>query len=588
MSGSMMKPEASPYNTNSYGSSFTSQRTSLESGSERDYSVYGGLSAGGLSSHNSSSFISQDGTDFVPKTQTPISRSFSGYTQPALSESYKQSRSFSGFSADSLSDPHTLMPKNEQYGQYGQFMGFGAIGSQGLSNVPYGTKSGSTNYERMLDSYSSEDTTVDGMDIYQMQNQMGNTNTNSNNLRVQSQYRENEYNDPTLSQSQSLPQTQAQAQAAARKRLQSLYLDEGDSPFETSPSQERERERERERLRLCDTHGEVDRPLSRSSSFGSTLDSLSSYKHLQGDTDKKDHRRGGFVMRDAYGNINTDTTFRMTQTAKVFEPMPSPHNTHNTHTHNTHTNTNTNRFINSNIALQDVKESLEEDRDSDERRSYSPITPFGREINLGLNLGVGGEEISDYNNNNNNSNLDYTTTTNTATGTTVSTGVTSDVLGTYVRTNALSVSSPSSATTLVDSNESSNIDSVTGFQLPLLLTSGSNSHYNNNDSNSNSNSNSMFHNNSGSSGKSNNSNSNSSSNNNSNNNANYDGGDSTNINSNINTNINTNVSTYATVLQAEMNVPCSASHSQPNLPNLISPHEYDRLFLLNSQHTQSQ
>ena len=134
-----MKPEAGVHNASMYGSSFASQRTSLESVSDRDYSVYGGIS-----SNNSNSFISQDGLDFnvrkdhvMPKT--PISRSFSGYAQPPHSDTQKASRSFSGFATESMSaSDHSTLIVPSKSGSFNQFLGFGTIGSAGLPNSRLG------------------------------------------------------------------------------------------------------------------------------------------------------------------------------------------------------------------------------------------------------------------------------------------------------------------------------------------------------------------------------------------------------------------------------------------------------------------
>ena len=81
-------PQSIPYANSVYGSSFTSQRTSLESISDRDYtSVYGNSNGG-----SNNSFISQDGLDYggsmgvtgtgrgVSSQILPIQRSYSGFT----------------------------------------------------------------------------------------------------------------------------------------------------------------------------------------------------------------------------------------------------------------------------------------------------------------------------------------------------------------------------------------------------------------------------------------------------------------------------------------------------------------------------
>ena len=368
--GPGIKPETGSFNAGMYGSNFNSQRTSLESVSDRDFSVYGGLS-----SNNSSSFISQDGLDYNIRKdhaalKTPISRSFSGYAQPPHTDGQKASRSFSGFATENMSAPDTstlmVPPKS---GSFSQFMGFGAIGSAGMSNGQMVGNAG-------LDSFSSE-STEDGIETFHGQGRV-------NNFK-----------------------SEGQGQG------QNPYLDQGSSSFARSSSQE---------VTHRDQYGDVVRSISRSSSFGSTPDSLSSYKHVTGGEDGDPHRRGGFVMRDHYGNNSTGSF--QSHGSRSFDPM-----------HNSRYGT---------VSLHDVTESLEEDED---RRSYMT----GKEALNSDHLGTEGLGGYDCNSNNiNNSQPDGSVST-------------VDVNVTYG--GAVSIASSATALAADGGNEQSNIDSIIGFPV---------------------------------------------------------------------------------------------------------------------------
>ena len=364
-----MKPESGPHNASMYGSSFASQRTSLESISDRDYSVYGGIS-----SNNSNSFISQDGLDFnvrkdhaLPKT--PISRSFSGYAQPPHSDAQKASRSFSGFATENMSaSDHSTLIVPPKSGSFNQFLGFGAIGSAGQPNARLAGPGGH-------DSFSSE-STESGIEHY-------NGHGGGHSMKAEGQ-----------------------------GQRPNPYMNQGNANFMGSDSQE---------VLHRDQFGDVVRSMSRSSSFGSTLDSLSSYKHVGEDGDP--HRRGGFVIRDQYGN-NSSSSFQ-SHGSRSFDPMHNP------------------RY--GNITLHDVTESLEED---DDRRTCAT----GKD-GLGADpsgTGQGQAGLADTNGNiNSNSQPDGSVST-------------VDVNVTYG--GAASIASSKSALA-EGGNEQSNIDSFIGFPV---------------------------------------------------------------------------------------------------------------------------
>jgi hypothetical protein len=340
---STLKADPSPYNASMYGSNFNSQRTSLESNS--DYSNNNYLNPSG------NNFLSQDTGDFgrkdhLPGGKTPISRSFSGYAQPSMGDIPKPSRSFTGYSADTIivgdqNAPYGA-PKNEPYGQ---FMGFGAIGSAPpLTGPGQGVNQGQGPrgmYERGPDSFSSEaSTTEDG--IEGMRDPHG-----QHHLRPQ-------YRDKDGGQGQG----QGQGQSQQIQGHDQYHRNSG-----TSGEASNYRDQFNDGIRAS---------VSRSSSFGSTLDSLNSYKHISlgpgpgpgpGGPLEEDHpvRRGGFVLPNPYapnsgGPPPGNLPYQMQQ--KPFDIRRGNPNT------------------NVSVSLQDVRECLEEDNSNDltSHDAHSPTT----------------------------------------------------------------------------------------------------------------------------------------------------------------------------------------------------------------------
>ena len=301
-----VKSESGSYNA-PYGSNFNSQRTSLESNS--DYSAY-------LSTTNSS-FISQDAGDYVRKdhlgVKTPISRSFSNYTQPAAmgGEGPKHSRSMPGFPTDTLMlGDQSNFPGGNKNEPFGQFMGFGAIGGPMGGPTGFGgPKPPGGMYERGQDSYSSEvSNNEDGLELFR----------DPNGGQMRPQYRDKEGG-------------QGQGQG-----LENMFLNRNSGASGEAFANKDQ------------FNDGVRSSVSRSSSFGSTLDSLNSYKHIPmggGNGAEDDHpvRRGAFVIRDTYTNTNTPPG-NHNYPPKQFDIR---------------------RGNPGQVSLQDVRECLEEDNSND-------------------------------------------------------------------------------------------------------------------------------------------------------------------------------------------------------------------------------
>ena len=332
---STLKAEPSPYNASMYGSNFNSQRTSLESNSDYSNNNYLNPSGG--------SFLSQDTGDFGRKDhlqggKNPISRSFSGYAQASMGDMPKPSRSFTGYSADTIvigdqNAPYGA-PKNEPYGQ---FMGFGAIGSAPPLTGPGQGQGPRGMYERGPDSFSSEaSTTEDGIE--------GMRETHGQH-HLRPQYRDKDGG-----------QGQGQGHGQQIQGHDQYHRNSG-----TSGEASNYRDQFNDGIRAS---------VSRSSSFGSTLDSLNSYKHISlgpgpgqgpGGPSEEDHpvRRGGFVLPNPYapnsgGPPPGNLPYQMQQ--KPFDIRRGNPNI--------------------NVSLQDVRECLEEDNSNDltSHDAHSPTT----------------------------------------------------------------------------------------------------------------------------------------------------------------------------------------------------------------------
>ena len=233
-----------------------------------------------------------------------------------MADGSKYSRSMPGFPTENLmlGDQNAFPNKNEPFGQ---FMGFGAIGSAGPVGGPNGFGAPKTGgmYERGQDSYSSEvSTNEDGLELFNPNGQM----------------------------------RQGQGQGGGGGGgLENMYLNRNSGASGEAFAHKDQ------------FNDGVRSSVSRSSSFGSTLDSLNSYKHIPlgagtGIEDDRPMRRGAFVIRDTYTNTNA---------------APGNHNYPPKQFDIRRGNPGL-------VSLQDVRECLEEDNSNDltSHDAHSPTT----------------------------------------------------------------------------------------------------------------------------------------------------------------------------------------------------------------------